>query len=326
MSVAVNSRKKWIDMARGLGAVFVIAGHMHLKAIDIWAYSYVIPLFFFISGYLTKTEIPFGQYFMKRVKTLVIPYFSMGLLAMIYHVLSGQFNVLDFATLLIVQKRFIALWFVACLFVLELLYYFYAKIKNIKIRIAVLVVLAIAGVLYFKYDGRFLPWNIDACFTTGPFFLTGVAYRKYEKKTGRSFKCNALVTLLLLVLSVGMAYLSYYLTGDYLDFYRNSYGFFPLTYLTAMVGTAFGVAFTQLWEWKPLCFIGANTWIYFTLNETVTIPIAEKILGYFGIVNTWSTLVEISLYAAAVILIVLAISTVLTLIIINSPLKFMLGK
>ena len=48
-----------------------------------WIYSFHIPLFFFISGYLAKNsyQLPFKAFAKKYARSLVIPYFTLGLAA-----------------------------------------------------------------------------------------------------------------------------------------------------------------------------------------------------------------------------------------------------
>ena len=68
-------RIAWIDWAKAIGILLVLWGQ--------WIYSFHIPLFFFISGYLAKNsyQLPFKAFAKKYARSLVIPYFTLGLAA-----------------------------------------------------------------------------------------------------------------------------------------------------------------------------------------------------------------------------------------------------
>lgn len=72
----VKNRIEWIDTAKGLGLIFVILGHLHTPYISSWVYLFHMPLFFFLSGVtFSGGKYTFKQFIVKRLKTLVIPYF-----------------------------------------------------------------------------------------------------------------------------------------------------------------------------------------------------------------------------------------------------------
>lgn len=50
-SVPNSSRIDWIDMAKGIGIVFVIVAHLgKFGNLQTWIYSFHMPLFFFLFG------------------------------------------------------------------------------------------------------------------------------------------------------------------------------------------------------------------------------------------------------------------------------------
>jgi fucose 4-O-acetylase-like acetyltransferase len=67
-------RTLWIDFAKVIGIWLVIFGHMKLlvSLINI-IYSFHMPLFFFISGYLEKNR-NIKENFINSVKNLIVPY------------------------------------------------------------------------------------------------------------------------------------------------------------------------------------------------------------------------------------------------------------
>ncbi len=50
-------RIEWVDIARGIGIILVILGHIGIGKVGKFIYSFHIPLFFFLSGFLVFLEI-----------------------------------------------------------------------------------------------------------------------------------------------------------------------------------------------------------------------------------------------------------------------------
>ncbi len=71
----MSHRIDWIDMLKGLGIILVVFGHTaHAKdTIRILIYSFHMPMFFIISGYLFKTKDKYKN-FLKKFMTLLLPY------------------------------------------------------------------------------------------------------------------------------------------------------------------------------------------------------------------------------------------------------------
>ncbi|HON53348.1 MAG TPA: acyltransferase family protein [Bacteroidales bacterium] len=69
-------RINWIDYAKVIGIYLVVLGHLPIpEQGSVYIYSFHMPLFFFISGFLSKTNnITFRQFILKKIRTLIIPY------------------------------------------------------------------------------------------------------------------------------------------------------------------------------------------------------------------------------------------------------------
>lgn len=66
-------RQNWIDWSKSIGIYLVVLGHCSFfnKDIEGFIYTFHMPLFFMISGYLYKDElIPFTSLFTKLKKTV----------------------------------------------------------------------------------------------------------------------------------------------------------------------------------------------------------------------------------------------------------------
>lgn len=68
------SRTEWIDSARGIGILCVMLGHMSIpQLLSQFIFSFHMPLFFFLSGYLWKGRRDCAWFF-GRIDRLVVPY------------------------------------------------------------------------------------------------------------------------------------------------------------------------------------------------------------------------------------------------------------
>lgn len=129
----IKNRIEWLDIAKGIGIVLVVLGHIYTNNIVYnWFYSFHMPLFFFVSGYVYKKKRLLDD-LIRRVQTILVPYFSFGILELTYWqfierrfrtsnlsfgeaiigLLCGQYETLDFN---------VHLWFLPCFFVSVILY------------------------------------------------------------------------------------------------------------------------------------------------------------------------------------------------------------
>ena len=83
----ISNRLNWIDWAKAIAITFVVFGHIPEERGSFFL-NYIVtfhmPLFFFISGYLTKKELFNKSTIKKYTHTLIIPYF-------IYNIVSYPF-------------------------------------------------------------------------------------------------------------------------------------------------------------------------------------------------------------------------------------------
>lgn len=181
-----NQRIDWIDMAKGYGILFVILAHLGVDGIiDSWIYTFHMPLFFFLSGSVFSTKYDFSTFLKRKIKSMIIPYFALGIpMIFFYSAINGEsrFDVKSILTLLeklFVQRRFWTLWFIACLFWLNIVFYIICK-KCQSDRLLALIVsgMCLAGLLYYHWGGSALPWNIDGVFPASFFFFAGYLFKK----------------------------------------------------------------------------------------------------------------------------------------------------
>ena len=67
-----QERIAWIDLARGIGILLIILGHLPgLGKLGVWIFSFHVPLFFFLYGYLFKNDLAFLPFLKKKAKALL---------------------------------------------------------------------------------------------------------------------------------------------------------------------------------------------------------------------------------------------------------------
>ena len=199
----MNERIEYVDIAKGLGMLTIIWGHIVLTGItNSFVYAFHIPLFFFMSGMMyNKEKYPyFKDFFVSRIKSLLIPYSIYSVLTWIVWAIFSLVKGGDvdlFAPLLqtIVAQgsggflvHNVPLWFVTCLFMVEMIYYFISKLNNI-VNLLVCLVCTIVGVLMMQpnvfFDFRLLPWNLEVAmaamifYSVGNLFVSKVTHQKF---------------------------------------------------------------------------------------------------------------------------------------------------
>lgn len=75
MTASQECRLDWIDTIKGIGILFVVAGHTMWPSVQFSVYLFHMPLFFIISGFLFKEKKP-SVFILSKIKTLLIPYVS----------------------------------------------------------------------------------------------------------------------------------------------------------------------------------------------------------------------------------------------------------
>ncbi len=190
-----NKRIVYIDLARGAAILAVMWGHVMLTGrTNTLVYAFDIPLFFFMSGMMFRREkyASFKAFFLRRFRTLLAPYAICSVLSWLWWVadnaLQGKQG-LDIwsplAQTVLAQGsggflvHNVALWFVTCLFALEMIYWFVGKAGNPWKVTALCVVCGLIGAALMKAKITDLPWSLEAAFAAVPFYGAGEMLSRY---------------------------------------------------------------------------------------------------------------------------------------------------
>ncbi|MED1469922.1 acyltransferase family protein [Bacillus salipaludis] len=337
----MNKRLDWLYIGKGLGMLLVMFGHTHIPVpLKTYIYTFHMPLFFFLSGYLFNIKkFPTLKVFLsKRFKSLILPYWCFSLVAYLWFLLLINFGEVDYKNnlftlllgALIAERKAVwtvhtsALWFVACLFCTELLFYWISKLGQTKKGIGFfLIVISFLGCLYNKLVGQPLPWNLDVAFISVGFYGVGFWYKEYHMKLERFLHLKAFVFFIAINKVTG--YSNFVLTGERVDFYQSSLGNIALFYVSAFSGIRAFVILIKRMKRKPfLQYIGKNSLVYLALHHKIVFTlfnlVMQNVLVEFA-KKVESPFINGLLYTfAAVFILVPAVYTI------NHYFPFMLGK
>lgn len=358
-------RLHWIDSLKGIGIILVVFAHYRLPvALDTYIFSFHMPLFFFISGFLfnfEKYSESAPNFVKRRFKSLIVPYFCFALLTCLFYFLldtvfqPGVTNIDFFVntipygiySILYALGPLVSynppLWFLSCLFVTELLFYWAAKkyYPEPKKLVLWLTAAGILGYLYSVYVPFRLPWNADVALSALAFYGTGNLFRKYVQSVeepGSSFNFISESRLrnkfsqfgkffpgiFILLNLLYFVYLLKFPTSDKVNMNVLQYGNFFSYYLLAFSGifTYFYLS-KKVGSSKILEYYGKNSLIvlalHFPLKDVLT-KLAVIIIG----VEIESFYFETALALGLTVINLLCLAPVI--FVINNYFPFILGK
>ena len=309
---AVKEGKKripWVDMAKGYGILAIFTGHLvEGTIIGDFVYSFHLPLFFFLSGYLFKADMSFGKFISKKARSILLPYFILGLPVVFFSVyyplvFTGLVHkwlvnpavlwdaFCDGLIKFFIQNRYGTMWYLAVLFGLNILAFILAKIPKESIRLILVIAIASAGIFYYSKGGVALPWNVDVVLTALPFFWLGYFFSKHDFLYGLILQQakwkRILLWLLMMTVNIGANIRSFRLTGEGLEMFWNHYGSPLWVYLSAFAGILGVVIFSSLFSWKPLTYIGEHSMLFFMWHQAIFFELWKEMYPRWGIPDIW---------------------------------------
>ncbi|MBR4241028.1 MAG: acyltransferase family protein, partial [Eubacterium sp.] len=187
-----DSNVDWIDIAKGIGIICVMIGHLNFGYFKSFVYFFHVPLFFFLSGFVFESKnIKPIDFIKKEVKRFVIPYyfwaffyFFLGSLLLNF-VISGE---LSFAFKEILKYLFMGkkstIWFLSALLSTQVFSYIFIKAFNDKRKYLILisVVMYAIGYIYYNcFNGIGLPVNVDTAFMAMIFSFLDIVLKEYTE-------------------------------------------------------------------------------------------------------------------------------------------------
>lgn len=237
-----KNRMEWIDIIKGIGIFLVLLGHRETTPdIYYYIYSFHMALFFIVSGYLFSEQKYRSviEFVCNRFKRLLIPFFIFNSLSLLvvyaqikYPTITNNRSLpfynssIDLSNILI--KQFfaldgnaiwnVALWFLPCLFVTEVLFflivrlvkYLSKKYPSFYFNSTLASVLIICSFIGYQINAHWI-FSSNLMFTTVVFMGIGFLIKQYKL----NFEKNSNSLLLLISLLTISIFVGYYINTNY---------------------------------------------------------------------------------------------------------------
>ncbi len=271
------------------GIVFVVLGHKGgIGLFTDWFpyYSFHMPLFIFIAGYLFKEEYVscVRDYIIKKFSNLMVPYYICNLAYGLLIVSLRYFDVVKFGARELTLYNFfvmpfvhghqyglnVAMWFVPQLFAVQVIYILFRRAKkavkvidNEWLWIAGFLILGLASIWLVNHGYNTNHWRhfLFRTFFFLPFFHFGYLYKiKLEAKD----KLDSLVYFGI-ILIVQFILLKFYGKITYVAVHNSYPSKILLPYITSITGIMFWLRVSKilapvLAKSKYIRYLGENTW------------------------------------------------------------------
>lgn len=286
-----------ILLLMAFGIVFVVLGHKGgIGLFSDWFpyYSFHMPLFMFIAGYLFKEKYidNVKDYIIKKFRHLMVPYYMWNLFYGLMVVVLKYFDVVKFGIKFDAYNFFVmpfvhghqfslnvAMWFVPQLFAIQVIYILFRKLKS-KLKFSINDWLALVVFLAF---GLVSIWLVNHGYVTNhwrrflfrtlfflPFFHFGYLYRtRLELKD----KLDSLIYFAIIFV-IQFALLKAYGNISFnaiVDHYPSK---IILPYITSMTGIMFWLRISKilaplLTKSRYIQYLGENTWTVMAHHQFV---------------------------------------------------------
>lgn len=297
-SFKVQTRIEWLDIAKGLGVLLVVLGHLwyncSFSIVNQIIYTFHMPMFFILSGFVFKKgSSNFGSFLMAKIKRLLLPTFIFFVLGSIYlFSINQSFKsiITDFFFLYGFCPYTTPCWYFISLFQILVLSYFLNLDKLSFILKGIVACLAFAlGLIIYKFD-IFIPFGIDRTIIAMSFFTVGAMLRQaYNENKKIPFPfLEILIKIIILVIWV----FSGIVFNKKVSFFRLVLGNYFLFVISGICGSIIIIELSKLLQKTKLLkrffsktadnsilIIGTHYFIIYLLFENIM-----KDLGLFG---TW---------------------------------------
>lgn len=337
-----ESRLKYIDLIRGLGIFYMIFGHVGFGwVIDKYIHAFHMPIFFIISGYFFNKD-KYNKSLIKFVKvkarSLLVPYIFFGLFHYIVWLIFIGYQ--ENKNIKLFLKNLFwrntndempiagALWFLTCLFILEITYYLLNKISRSEKWLALL--LTCFSIITYSiceiFDYR-LPYAADVAFVSLPFFYIGNLLKLYSNTffVEKITNINHKALFFLFLASTILVFLN-----GYVNLRTAEYSFLFMFYINAVVCYIFYLNLAKkivltsnhLLKKASNCieYLGRNSLVFLLLNQLIIYLLTRISINFKD-----ETIVTVVLTK----IIILGLSIIILIVfneLLNRKLKYIIGK
>lgn len=176
----MEKRIKYLDVAKFIGIFCIYLGHFgnYAGLAYGFVFNFHVPLFFFLSGCTESlsSDCSWHKYVLKNIKNILIPFYLFAIISVVLKCVFTNTHTEvshDLSVILegCIRNQFfsISLWFLTCLFVIKIVFFFLRKLLKFKILLllACLAFYLIAQLVITPapIKNPHMPYNIDsACY------------------------------------------------------------------------------------------------------------------------------------------------------------------
>jgi acyltransferase len=324
-------RQHFIDQIKALSIFLIVFGHNDTTSLfNEYLTTFRLPLFFIISGYLSKDKysVPFSDYLKKMTLRLLVPYFIISIFLLLFYLFIGRHFYLserNYETGKLIIGVFYAqggpeymtwgipMWYLPAVFCVSMIDFFVSKLQ-IKYRVVPALLLPAAGILIYKFLGWHLPWSLDIAMVAYLFYFFGAFIKRIDILKLIEGREVWIIIVFLIAHFIGATF------NKPVSYYRAVWGFVPLLFLNGI--TSFMWIFTVfrlLPTYKAITWVGRNTLAILAFHYLSLTLIQGICFFVFGIRLEFTPFLSL-LYSLVQILVLVPLILVL-----NKHLPFLVG-
>lgn len=197
------------------------------------------------------------------------------------HIVDGD-EISDRVFGILVQKTGMLddMWFVACLFTMEIIFYIVQHVsKSTAIAMFISLVISILGNLYIVFIGITLPWQLEKACVLVVFLAFGYYLKHIEKEENyilKSFIKKIVSPTKIICILISLLYIILLFGYDNpINIYGEKYGVYILFLSTSIIGLLMIISISRYIEknvnkniiYYFIIYVGKNTLIYYALQS-----------------------------------------------------------
>lgn len=296
----LKMKNKKILFLQCFGILLVVLGHSgeNIPFLTKWIYSFHMPLFIFISGYLLDytskngiVNINYKIFIKKKIIRLLIPYIVISSLAYIPKYILGKFAIrpLELSLSSYIHgflypwdNPIIFFWFLPTLFFIMLITIFLIKSFKNNIKIILIISLVVSLISKQLINIQFL--NINGILNYMFFFVLGIFYKRNEIQIDEKIKLdNILITFVLNIILLINCIINYKFSSQ------------SLYIFIALIGILFSISLEKIYSknnYKFLNHLYGKSYSIYLLSWFPQVFI--RIIGFQILKQHWSIVLPFS--------------------------------
>ena len=267
-----KNRLPWLDIAKAIAMITVVFSHefASVKPFVMLCNSFMLPLFFICSGFcLSPKKYGKTEYLKRKSKTLLLPYFALGLIVSLLH-----FGVdgIDSVMVRIGKEVFSwqTLWFLPVLFFADVILYNFLSISR-NVKLTNLVVGLVSLLLGYLFCWKNITTIIDISVVPIAVFYLSVGYGMKRMFSAETIRNQGSLGLTLLVIGLVIMILTksnlVLKLNDILPLWKVAFSTMEAIGIMLILAAIFPPRLAKVMRF--LEYIGKNTMVIFAFHMPV---------------------------------------------------------